>query len=76
MVGTTISILEAPPFCHGSARSCPTTSFFNNFGFAEYYQVGHITAYKGVLGTNLVSGERTTSCVVCASVEMLRHDKA
>ena len=53
MVGTTISILEAPPFCHGSARSCPTTSFFNNFGFAEYYQVGHITAYKGVLGTNL-----------------------
>src|SRR6059058_4286479 len=23
-----------------------------------------------------VSGERTTSCVVCASVAMLRHDKA
>ena len=24
----------------------------------------------------VVSGERTTSCVVCASVAMLRHDKA
>jgi hypothetical protein len=45
---TAISILDAPPFCHGSARSCPTTPFLNNFGFAESHQVGHITACKRV----------------------------
>jgi hypothetical protein len=48
IVLTAISILGAPPFCHGSARSCSTTRFLNNFGFAEYHQVGDITAYKGV----------------------------
>src|SRR5947209_19043856 len=31
--------------------------------------------YEKSLST-CVSGERTTSCVVCASVAMLRHDKA
>jgi len=39
IVRTAISILDAPPICHDSARSCPTTPFLNNFGFAEYHEV-------------------------------------
>ncbi len=48
LVGTAISILGAPPIYRGSTRSSPTTPFLNNFGFAEYNQVGHITGCKRV----------------------------
>jgi hypothetical protein len=37
---------------------------------------GHIMRLLGPLHTSFVSGERTTSCVVGASVAMLRHDTA
>ncbi len=49
------------------------------FYFAD--QVGSPRAVTQADGTvcfsaDYVSGERTTSCVVCASVAMLRHDRA
>ena len=48
-----ISILDAPPFCHDNPRSRPTTRFLNNFGFAEYHQVGHIAEYISASGQQI-----------------------